>query len=97
MLKSPATTKFLYLKRGWRSANSASKEEIEGLIDRLRCVAQQAAGRLHGGRTLIGEAAILARQRSEALRLITSAVSRIEQTNQKILWPPNSRPLLQER
>lgn len=61
-----------------------STEEIEGLIDRLRGVAQQAAGRLHGSRTLTDEAVILARQASEALELITSAVSRIEQTNQQI-------------
>jgi methyl-accepting chemotaxis protein len=61
-----------------------STEEIEGLIDRLRDVAQQAADRLHGSRTLTDEAVILARQASEALELITSAVSRIEQTNQQL-------------
>ncbi|TNF83880.1 methyl-accepting chemotaxis protein [Pseudomonas sp. ICMP22404] len=70
--------------RGLARHTQHSTTEIEGLIARLRGVAQQAAERLQGSHVLSDETVALAAQASHALARITRAVSRIEQMNQQI-------------
>ncbi|MCG4454908.1 methyl-accepting chemotaxis protein [Pseudomonas sp. MMS21-TM103] len=70
--------------RGLARRTQSSTAEIEGLIDRLRGVAQQATERLQGSHALTGETVILAGQASQALTRITRAVSSIDQMNKQI-------------
>ncbi|AYC32315.1 methyl-accepting chemotaxis protein [Pseudomonas cavernae] len=70
--------------RGLAQRTQRSTAEIEGLIGRLRLVAQQAAERLQGSHALTDETVVLAAQASQALARITCAVSSIEQMNQQI-------------
>jgi methyl-accepting chemotaxis protein len=70
--------------RNLAKRTQSSTTEIEGLIGRLRGVAQQAAERLQGSHALTGEAVVLADQASHALARITRAVSSIEQMNLQI-------------
>ncbi|WP_434007053.1 methyl-accepting chemotaxis protein [Pseudomonas corrugata] len=70
--------------RGLARHTQHSTTEIEGLIARLRGVAQQAAERLQGSHVLSDETVAVAAQASHALARITRAVSRIEQMNQQI-------------
>lgn len=61
-----------------------STVEIEGLIERLRRRADQAAARLRDSRSLADEGTQLATQASAALAGITRAISGIEEMNQQI-------------
>lgn len=61
-----------------------STSEIEGLIERLQRVVDQAAGRLQGSRSLSEEGVQLAERASMALAGITQAVSGIEAMSQQI-------------
>nr|WP_297837196.1 methyl-accepting chemotaxis protein [Pseudomonas sp.] len=70
--------------RGLAKRTQISTQEIEGLILRLRLVAQQAAEKLQGSHTLTGETVVLAGRASQALSRITFAVSSIEKMNQQI-------------
>ncbi|ROM61968.1 hypothetical protein BK653_30445 [Pseudomonas brassicacearum] len=70
--------------RGLARRTQRSTTEIEGLIARLRGVAQHAAERLQGSHVLSDETVVLAAQASQALARITRAVSSIEQMNQQI-------------
>lgn len=83
--------------RGLAQRTQRSTEEIEGLIERLRVVAEQAAQRLQGSRQLTNETVTLAEQAASSLKRITSAVSRIEQMNQQIANAAEQQHLVAEQ
>jgi methyl-accepting chemotaxis protein len=70
--------------RGLAQRTQKSTLEIEGLIARLRTVAQQVDERMKGSRNLTDETVALAGHASQALSRITRAVSSVEQMNQQI-------------
>ncbi|EJM22893.1 methyl-accepting chemotaxis protein [Pseudomonas sp. GM21] len=70
--------------RGLAQRTQKSTSEIEGLIARLRAVAQQVDERMKGSRVLTDETVALAGHASEALARITRAVSSVELMNQQI-------------
>ncbi|MEK1907673.1 MAG: methyl-accepting chemotaxis protein, partial [Pseudomonas sp.] len=83
--------------RGLARRTQSSTAEIEGLIGRLRGVAQQAAERLQGSHALTDETVILAGQASQALTRITRAVSSIEQMNQQIAAAAEQQSVVAEQ
>ena len=83
--------------RGLARRTQSSTKEIEGLIGRLRGVAQQAAERLQGSHALTDETVILAAQASQALARITHAVSSIEQMNQQIAAAAEQQSVVAEQ
>src|SRR3990167_2707921 len=83
--------------RGLARRTQSSTKEIEGLIGRLRGVAQQAAERLQGSHALTDETVILAAQASQALARITHAVSSIEQMNQHIAAAAEQQSVVAEQ
>jgi methyl-accepting chemotaxis protein len=83
--------------RGLARRTQSSTKEIEGLIGRLRGVAQQAAERLQGSHALTDETVILAGQASQALARITHAVSSIEQMNQQIAAAAEQQSVVAEQ
>jgi len=83
--------------RGLARRTQRSTTEIEGLIARLRGVAQHAAERLQGSHVLSDETVVLAAQASQALARITRAVSRIEQMNQQIAAAAEQQSVVAEQ
>jgi len=83
--------------RGLARRTQSSTAEIEGLIGRLRGVAQQAAERLQGSHALTDETVVLAGQASQALERITRAVSSIEQMNQQIAAAAEQQSVVAEQ
>ncbi|MGG5870835.1 methyl-accepting chemotaxis protein [Pseudomonas peli] len=83
--------------RGLARRTQSSTKEIEGLIGRLRGVAEQASGRLQGSHALTDETVILAGQASQALTRITRAVSSIEQMNQQIAAAAEQQSVVAEQ
>ncbi len=83
--------------RGLARRTQSSTKEIEGLIGRLRGVAQQAAERLQGSHALTDETVVLAGQASQALARITHAVSSIEQMNQQIAAAAEQQSVVAEQ
>lgn len=62
----------------------ASTDDIVTIIQQLRQVAEQAAGRLQGSQALTRESVLLVAQASDSLREIAAAVSAVEQMSQQI-------------
>ncbi|AHL34603.1 chemotaxis protein [Pseudomonas brassicacearum] len=83
--------------RGLARRTQRSTTEIEGLIARLRSVAQHAAERLLGSHVLSDETVVLAAQASQALARITRAVSSIEQMNQQIAAAAEQQSVVAEQ
>ncbi|AHL74360.1 chemotaxis protein [Stutzerimonas stutzeri] len=75
----------------------ASTDEIAAIIQQLRTVAEQAAGRLQDSQALTGESVVLATQASQALQTIAAGVSTVEQMSRQIAAAAEEQSVVAEQ